>query len=213
MSNKSTELVFILDESGSMYGLKKDTIGGFNSMVSKQKNIEGECYVTTVLFSDRNKTIHDRINLNEVSLMTDSDYEPNGCTALMDAVGDTINHITKIHKYIRKEDVPTKTLFVIMTDGEENASRRYSRKTIKDMIKIKKESGWEFIFIGANIEAEEVAELYGINATNAVNYHADTKGSGVVYESLNEVVGNFRVNKKLKSNWKDNIKKDYESRK
>ena len=213
MSNKSTELVFILDESGSMYELKKDTIGGFNSMVSKQKNIEGECYVTTVLFSDRSKTIHDRINLNEVSLMTDSDYEPNGCTALMDAVGDTINHITKIHKYIRKEDVPVKTLFVIMTDGEENASRRYSRKTIKDMIKIKKESGWEFIFIGANIEAEEVAELYGINATNAVNYHADTIGSGVVYESLNEVVGNFRVNKKLKSNWKDNIKKDYESRK
>lgn len=213
MKNNITELVFILDESGSMYELKKDTIGGFNSMVSKQKNIEGECYVTTVLFSDRNKTIHDRINLNEVSLMTYSDYEPNGCTALMDAVGDTINHITKIHKYIRKEDVPVKTLFVIMTDGEENASRRYSRKTIKDMIKIKKESGWEFIFIGANIEAEEVAELYGINATNAVNYHADTKGSGVVYESLNEVVGNFRVNKKLKSNWKDNIKKDYESRK
>ena len=127
MKNQITELVFILDESGSMWGVTEDTIGGFNSMVAKQKNIEGECKVTTVLFNNNHRTLHDRVDLRNIDVMTTKDYQPNGCTALMDAVGETIKHITMVHKYIRKEDVPSKVLFVIMTDGEENSSRRYTR--------------------------------------------------------------------------------------
>lgn len=139
MSKKSTELVFILDESGSMYDLKKDTIGGFNSMIDKQKEIKGKCYVTTVLFNSEIKTIHDRVDLEEIKKMSEEDYCPNNTTALMDAIGKTIEHISMIHKYIRKEDIPEKTLFVIMTDGYENASVQYSVRRIKEMITKQKE--------------------------------------------------------------------------
>ena len=213
MNKQTTELVFILDESGSMWGLTQDTIGGFNSMISKQKSIEGECKVTTVLFNSEHRMLHDRIDIDKVNVMTIKDYQPNGCTALMDTVGDTIKHITMIHKYIKEEDIPNKVLFVIMTDGEENASRRFNKRSIKNLIKGKRKDGWEFVFIGANIEAEEVAKNYGINTDNAVNYHADPTGTNVVYDSLNEVVGNFRLKKKVDKNWKDKIVSDYKSRK
>lgn len=213
MSKKSTELVFILDESGSMYDLKSDTIGGFNSMIDKQKEVEGECFVTTVLFNNRSKKIHDRVNLNEISKMTENDYSPNNATALMDTIGSTIEHISIIHKYIRKEDVPEKTLFVIMTDGYENASVNYTAKDINRMIsKQKKEHNWEFMFIGANIDAEKTASSYGIDKEMAVNYHADSTGSEIVYDSINKAVSGLRSNKKINPGWSQAIQEDYQSR-
>lgn len=213
MKNKSTELVFILDESGSMYNLKGDTIGGFNSMIEQQKQIKQTCYVTTVLFNTTRKVIHDRERLENIKLMTNNDYMPGGCTALLDTIGDTIQHISTIHKYIRRSDVPNKTLFVIMTDGYENASHLYNDKMIHDLISEKKKTGWEFMFIGANIDAEYTAKSYGIDKEMAVNYHADAKGSEVVYGAVNEAVKNLRQTQKMKSNWKENIEKDYRSRK
>ena len=213
MSKKSTELVFILDESGSMYDLKKDTIGGFNSMIDKQKEVKGKCYVTTVLFNSEIKTIHDRVDLEEIKKMSAEDYCPNNTTALMDAIGKTIEHISMIHKYIRKEDIPEKTLFVIMTDGYENASVQYSVRRIKEMITKQKEKyKWEFMFIGANIDAEETANSYGIDKDMAVNYHADSTGSEIVYESINEAVSGLRRNKKINSKWNEAIQKDFKIR-
>ena len=214
MKNNMTELVFILDESGSMYDLQKDTIGGFNSMISKQKELEGKCFVTTVLFNTNQKMVHDREELENIYLMSLNDYNPGGCTALMDALGDTIMHIEKIHKYIRKEDVPSKTLFVIMTDGYENASHKYNTRDINRKInQCKKEYDWEFMFIGANIDSEEIAKAYGVDQDMAVNYHADSKGTEVVYSSINHAVQNLRKNRKISKGWNDKIKKDYESRK
>ena len=214
MENKMTELVFILDESGSMFGLKCDTIGGFNSMIEQQKNIDGKCFVTTILFNHTRKLLHDRIDLEKIDLMTINDYQPNGSTALMDAVGHTIQHIANIHKYIRKEDVPSKTLFVIMTDGYENASTQFSKSMIHQLIETyKKNQGWEFMFIGANIDAEETAMSYGIEKAMAANYHADSKGSEVVYNAVNEVVTNLRKNRSIDKNWNRSIKKDYKDRK
>lgn len=212
--NNTTELVFILDRSGSMSGLEADTIGGFNSMISDQKKQDGMAYVTTVLFDHEIDKLHDRIPLKDVPKMTDRDYTVRGCTALLDAIGDTIKHIGNIHKYARPEDVPAHTMFVITTDGMENASKRYNSKEIKRMIeRQKKRRGWEFVFIGANIDAVETARSYGISERNAVNYHADTIGTQAVYEAVNNAVGNIRCGAPMAPQWRENLDRDYKNRK
>lgn len=214
MKNNITELVFILDRSGSMSGLEKDTIGGFNSMIEKQRRQDGECYVSTVLFDNVSEVLHDRVKLSEVKPMTEDDYTVRGCTALIDAIGGAIHHIGNVHKYARPEDVPEHTLFVITTDGMENASRRYSSEQVKTMIKRQKEKyGWEFLFIGANIDAVETAARYGIDEDRAVNYMADQEGTQILYESVSEAVCNVRSNRKLSKAWSQNINNDYQSRK
>ena len=214
MKNNITELVFILDRSGSMSGLEKDTIGGFNSMIEKQRRQDGECYVSTVLFDNVSEVLHDRVKLSEVNPMTEDDYTVRGCTALIDAIGGAIHHIGNVHKYARPEDVPEHTLFVITTDGMENASRRYSSEQVKTMIKRQKEKyGWEFLFIGANIDAVETAARYGIDEDRAVNYMPDQEGTQILYESVSEAVCNVRSNRKLNRAWSQNINNDYQSRK
>ena len=213
MKNNTTELVFILDRSGSMEGLEKDTIGGFNSMIEKQKKQEGECYVSTVLFDDVSEVLHDRVKLDDVPRMTERDYTVRGCTALIDAIGDAIRHIGNIHKYAREEDVPEHTMFVITTDGYENASYRYTSEQVKKMIKRQKEKhGWEFLFIGANIDAVETAKRYGIDENRAVNYNADEKGTKILYDSVAKAVCDVRANLPLGSAWSDEIDKDFKKR-
>ena len=212
-NNNITELVFILDRSGSMSGLESDTVGGFNSLIAKQKKQNAPCYVSTVLFDDVSEVLYDRVKLGEVQKMTEEHYYVRGCTALMDAIGGAIHHIGNIHKYIRPEDVPAHTMFVIMTDGMENASRRYSSEKVKQMIeRQKKRYGWEFLFIGANIDAVETAERYGIDANRAVNYHADAQGTKIVYEAVAQAVYNVRASKKLNENWSERIDEDYRKR-
>ena len=212
--NNITELVFILDRSGSMSGLEQDTIGGFNAMIEKQKKQNGKCYVSTILFDDTSEVLHDRVNLTEIKKMTEEDYYVRGCTALIDAIGGAIHHIGNIHKYARPEDVPAHTMFVITTDGMENASRRYDSDTVKKMIdRQKKKYGWEFLFIGANIDAVETAARFGIEKDRAVNYHADKKGTKVLYETVSEAVYSVRMSQPLASNWAEDIEKDYEERK
>ena len=210
MKNNVTELVFILDKSGSMSGLDSDTIGGFNSMIEKQKKQDGECYVSTILFNDESEVLHDRIKLGSIPKMTDSDYTVGGCTALIDALGSAIKHIGNVHKYARKEDVPEHTMFVITTDGQENASHRFASEQVKKMIEQQKEKyGWEFLFIGANIDAVETAARYGITKDRAVNYNADSQGTHILYESIAKAVCNVRSSTPLGANWSDDIKKDY----
>ena len=210
--NDTTELVFILDRSGSMAGLENDTIGGFNSMIEKQKKEKGECYVTTVLFDHEILTLHDRVKLSDVEPMTDRDYAVRGCTALIDAIGTTVKRIEDIHRYARFEDVPAHTLFVITTDGLENASKEYSAAKVKKMIKDKKKAGWEFLFIGANIDAVGTAEGFGISPDRAVNYHADSKGTGVLYACVNKAVNCARAGKRMDADWSREIQEDFESR-
>lgn len=214
MKNNITELVFILDRSGSMSGLEGDTIGGFNSMIEKQRKQDGECYVSTILFDNVSEVLHDRVKLSGIPKMTDRDYTVRGCTALIDAIGGAIHHIGNIHKYARAEDVPEHTMFVIMTDGLENASRRYSSDEVKRMIEHEKEKyGWEFLFIGANIDSVETARHFGIGADRSVNYHADHRGTAVVFNTVCETVCNFRNRRPLDASWSDRINKDYSSRK
>ncbi len=213
MKNNITELVFILDRSGSMYGLEKDTIGGFNSMIEKQKKQSGECYVSTVLFDDKSKVIHDRVKLSEIRPMTNEDYVVGGCTALIDALGGAIHHIGNVHKYARPEDVPEHTMFIITTDGMENASHLYTSDRVKAMIERQKSKyGWEFLFIGANIDAVETAARYGISADRAVNYNADSEGTDVVYASVAAAVSCVRAKEKLDENWSEAINEDYQRR-
>ena len=213
MKNNITELVFILDRSGSMSGLEGDTIGGFNSLIEKQREQEGECFVSVVLFDNESEVLYDRVKLTNVRKMTRDDYTVRGCTALIDAIGGAIHHIGNIHKYARPEDVPDHTMFVIMTDGMENASRRYSSDKVKQMIQHEKEKyGWEFLFIGANIDAVQTAGRFGIGANRAVNYHADSCGTGVVYEAVNLTVGNMRRGNGVSDNWSDSIDDDYKKR-
>ena len=213
MKNNTTELVFILDRSGSMTGLEKDTIGGFNSMLKKQKKQDGKCYVSTVLFDHETEVLHDRQPLEKVGEMTEEEYYTRGSTALLDALGGAIHHIGKIHKYARKEDVPEHTLFIITTDGMENASHRYTAETVRAMIeKQKAKYGWEFLFIGANIDAVSTAARYGISGDRAVNYNADSEGTGIVYEALEATVSAVRSGKKLSSRWSKSINEDYERR-
>ncbi len=210
--NNVTELVFILDRSGSMSGLESDTIGGFNSLIEKQRKQDGECYVSTVLFDHVSEVLHDRVKLTDVPKMTEADYTVRGCTALIDAIGGAIHHIGNIHKYARPEDVPAHTLFVITTDGMENASRHYSSDKVKKMIQKKKEKyGWEFLFIGANIDAVQTAAHYGIDGEHAVDYRADKKGTQVLYDTVSETVGMMRSGRPVTAEWSKKIKKDYHS--
>ena len=213
MKKNLTELVFILDRSGSMSGLERDTIGGFNSMIEKQKKQDGECIVSTVLFNNDSQVIHDRVPLDKIEPMTERDYYVSGGTALIDAIGGAIHHIGNVHKYARKEDVPENTIFIITTDGYENASYRYSSDKVKRMIEHEKEKyGWEFLFIGANIDAVETAKRYGINQDRAVNYHADAQGTDIVYATVSQAVCNIRMNKYMAENWSEDIDNDYKNR-
>ena len=213
MKKNLTELVFILDRSGSMAGLEKDTIGGFNAMIEKQKREAGEAYISTVLFDNVAEVIHDRVALKDVPALTEKEYYVRGCTALLDAVGSAIHHIGNVHKYAREEDRPEKTLFVITTDGMENASRQYSYDRVKTMIRRQKEAyGWEFLFLGANIDAAREAARFGITEECAADYHADSIGTEVIYEAVNETVRNFRACRPVAGNWKEKIDADYKKR-
>ena len=196
-----------------MAGLENDTIGGFNAMIEKQKKQDGGCYVSTVLFDDESEVLHDRVKLGDIPKMTDKDYTVRGCTALIDAIGGAIHHIGNIHKYARNEDVPEHTMFVITTDGQENASHRYTSEQVKKMIERQKEKyGWEFLFIGANIDAVETAARYGISRDRAVNYNADGEGTHILYESVAKAVCNVRASAPLGANWSDDINADYQKR-
>lgn len=208
-----TELVFILDRSGSMSGLEKDTIGGFNSMIRKQKQETGEALVSTVLFDTDSHVIHDRLPLDRIPPMTEKEYFVRGCTALLDAVGCAIHHIGTIHKYARLEDVPEKTLFIITTDGYENASTQYDYEKVQKMIRRQKEKyGWEFLFLGANIDAAAEAKRFGISADRAVNYHCDQAGTALNYEVISDVVHAVRSGAAVPCGWKDRIDADYRKR-
>ena len=214
MKKNLTELVFILDRSGSMAGLEDDTIGGFNSMIGKQKGEPGSALVSTVLFDNRSEVIHDRLPLDRVPAMTRKEYYVRGCTALLDAVGGAIHHIGNVHKYAREEDRPERTLFVITTDGMENASRRYDYRKVREMIQRQKEKyGWEFLFLGANIDAAQEAARFGICADHTANYHADHRGTGLVYEAVNAAVCAVRESRPLKNDWRASIDADFENRK
>lgn len=213
MKKNLTELVFILDRSGSMAGLEGDTIGGFNAMIGKQKGEPGEALVSTVLFDSVAEVIHDRIPLDKVPALTEKEYYVRGCTALLDAVGGAIHHIGNIHKYAREEDRPEKTLFVITTDGMENASRRYTYQAVKTMVQRQQEAyGWEFLFLGANIDAAREAGRFGIRADCAADYHADSVGTEAVYESVCEAVCQVRSSAPLNGGWKQRIDADFKRR-
>ena len=214
MKKNLTELVFILDRSGSMSGLEGDTIGGFNAAVDRQREVEGECLVTTVLFNTVSKTVHDRLPLDRITPMTQKDYTAGGCTALLDALGETITHIEKIHRYIRREDVPEHTTFVIMTDGMENASRRFDAPRVREMIQQQKEKGWEFLFLGANIDAVETAGHIGIQPDRAVDYLADSEGTRNAFETVAETICFQRAcAAPIPGNWKKRVQRDTDRRK
>jgi len=214
MKKDLTELVFILDRSGSMAGLEEDTIGGFNAMIERQRTAPGEALVSTVLFDTGSDVIHDRVDVRHVAPMTHRQYAVGGCTALLDAVGKAIHHIGNVHKYARKEDVPEHTMFIITTDGMENASREYTAEHVKRMIERQKSRyGWEFIFLGANIDAVETASRYGIGSDRAVNFHCDAQGTQVNYETIDKAICNVRGGGGLPCNWKDDIEADYQGRK
>lgn len=209
-----TELVFILDRSGSMSEREKDTIGGFNSMLEKQRKEPGDAVVSTVLFDDKIEVIHDRVAIADVPDLTEREYFVRGCTALLDAVGGAIHHIGNVHKYARREDVPEKTLFIITTDGLENASRRYTYDKVRRMIERQKERyGWEFLFLGANIDAAAEARRFGIDEAMAVNYHNDEKGTALNYQVISEAISCVRAcGAPLSADWKKKIDEDYRKR-
>lgn len=208
-----TELVFILDRSGSMSGLESDTIGGFNSMIAKQLKEPGDAYVSTVLFDDQSEVIHDRVAITEVPKLTDEQYFVRGCTALLDAVGGAIHHIGNVHKYARPEDRPEKTLFVITTDGMENASRHYDYARVKKMIERQREKyGWEFLFLGANIDASAEAKRFGIAPNRATNYHCDPTGTALNFDVLADAVCSVRMGVQLDEGRKSRIDEDYKKR-
>ena len=214
MKKNLTEMVFILDKSGSMSGLEQDTIGGFNGMIERQKKEDGEALVSTVLFSNESTVIHDRLDLRKVEPLTDRQYYVGGCTALIDAIGQAIHHIGNVHKYAREEDVPEHTVFVITTDGMENASHRYSSDEVKHMVNRQKEKyGWEFLFLGANIDAVETAARFGISEDRAANYRNDSRGQQLNYEAMDDAIRSVRCNVPLARAWKSKIEKDYSSRK
>lgn len=219
MKKNLTEIVFILDRSGSMAGLEADTIGGYNGLIEKQKKEEGEAIISTVLFDDRSEVLHDRVSLERIRLITDKEYYVRGCTALLDAVGGAIHHIGNVHKYAREEDRPEKTLFIITTDGYENASRTYTYEKVKKMIERQKSRyGWEFLFLGANIDAAAEAGKFGIEANRAVNYKCDSQGTELNYRALSKAVSSVRacaapaaMNDALKD-WDEEIRADYKKR-
>lgn len=214
MGNNITELVFVLDRSGSMSGLERDTIGGFNAALERQRKGAGTCLVTTVLFNSRAKTVHDRLPLSAVEPMTDRDFVVGGCTALMDALGDTIRHIDQIHRYIRSEDVPEHTTFVIMTDGMENASRHFNASAVRAMVRKQQEKrGWEFLFLGANIDSAETAEQIGIPEDRAVDYLSDSQGTINAFDTVAETVLMQRCGSPITANWRERVRRDTDARK
>jgi uncharacterized protein YegL len=214
MNTKSTELVFILDKSGSMAGLESDTIGGFNALITKQKKEQGDARVTTVLFNHDYELLHDRISIKGIAPITDKEYEVSGTTALLDAIGSTIQKIGNAQKRTSEEERAGKVMFIITTDGHENASCEYNYKKIKSMIAHQKDTyNWEFVFLGANIDAVSTAEKFGIDEDFAVKYHADTEGTQLNYKVLNETVSSFRMGNKLDRSWKADIEADFEQRK
>ena len=220
MKKNLTELVFILDRSGSMSGLESDTIGGFNAMLEKQKAASGEALVSTVLFDNESEVIHDRVDISNVAPLSDREYYVRGCTALLDAVGGAIHHIANVHKYARKEDVPEKTIFVITTDGMENASRRYSYDKVRKMVKKQEELGWEFIFIGANIDAYAEGQKFGFRKDRTVNYVHDEIGTANVFAGVTRAVCSVMTAPNAKmaeecldgSGWDEEIREDYRKR-
>ena len=213
MKNNLTEIVFILDRSGSMAGLEDDTIGGFNGMIEKQKQEQGDAYVSTILFDNYSEVVHDRVDIRNVPPMTRKEYYVRGCTALLDAVGKAIHHIGNVHKYAREEDRPEKTLFIITTDGMENASREYTYDRVRRMIEYEKEKyGWEFLFLGANIDATSEAARFGISEDRAANYHADREGTAVVYEAMSEAVCSVRSCRPMSADWKRRVDEDFKKR-
>ncbi|MDE0582460.1 VWA domain-containing protein [Planococcus sp. A6] len=212
MKNETTELVFILDKSGSMAGLEKDTIGGFNALIDKQRKLPGQVRVTTVLFNHEYELLHDRISLEGISPMTDSDYEVGGMTALLDVVGSTIQKISNAQKGTLKKHQADRVMFVITTDGLENSSCEYTYKKIHEIIASKKTNGWEFIFLGANIDAVATAKKFGVDEDFAVDYDADAEGTELNYQVLSEAVSSFRTGKKIDREWKKEIERDYEAR-
>ena len=209
MKKGLAEMVFIIDNSGSMAGLEKDTIGGFNAMIEKQKQEEGEAYVSTVLFNNYSKVIHDRMPLVKIEPLTEQQYRVGGCTALLDAIGGAIHHIGNVHKYAREEDVPEKTIFLITTDGMENASQQYSSEQVKKMIKRQEERyGWEFVFVAANIDAVHTAEAIGIRRERAANYRQDAEGTEMLFCAMSEAVTSYRKGKKVSDSWSKNLDED-----
>lgn len=215
MKKNMTELVMILDRSGSMGGLESDTIGGYNAMIAKQRELEGEVLVSTVLFDDRTDVIHDRLPIDKVPLMTEREYYVRGCTALLDAIGGAIHHIGNVHKYAREEDRPEKTIFVITTDGMENASKNYDFAKVKRMVEKEKEKyGWEFLFLGANMDAIQVASRFGIMPDRAVTYEADKEGTALNYKVVSDTVGKMRCSVgPISGDWKREIEEDVKRRK
>ncbi len=208
MKQNMTEIVFIIDKSGSMGCLRDDTIGSFNTMLEQQKAQKGEAKVTTVFFSDDKHFVHDRISLSEVKPLQRCDYKPMGCTALYDTVGSVIEHISSIHKYARPEDRPENTMFVIITDGMENASHHFSGAQVRKMVEEKKAAGWEFIFLGANIDAEETAANIGISRERAVNWSADACGSRAAFRAVSRAVGNVRACAPMCDEWREELDRD-----
>ena len=211
MKKGLTEMVFILDRSGSMAGLEADTIGGYNSMLEKQKTLEGEALVSTVLFDHESTVICDRRHLTEVPEMTEEEYYVRGCTALLDAVGGAIHHIGNVHKYARDEDRPEKTVFVITTDGMENASKTYTYGRVQEMIKRQTEKyGWEFLFLGANIDAKAEAKRFGIDENRAVKYHSDKKGTALNYKVVGQALSELRCRSAISDDWAEEIEEMYD---
>ena len=213
MKKGLTELVFILDKSGSMGGLETDTIGGYNSMLAKQQTVEGECYITTVLFDNKYELLHDRIDIKAVSPLTVKEYTVGGSTALLDAIGITINKIGNVQKHTADDYRAEKVMFIIITDGQENSSHEYTSDKVKALIEQQKTKyGWEFLFLGANIDAVETASRFGIASNRAQNYHADSKGVKLNYFMMSNAVASFRESDSIPEDWNEEIKKDYESR-
>lgn len=211
--NNIAEIVFILDRSGSMCGLETDTVGGFNSMIDKQKQESGTAYVSTVLFNNKSTVLHDRVPVQKIPAITERDYTACGSTALLDAIGDAIRHIRNVHKYARPEDVPQRTVFIITTDGMENASRRYSADEVRSLIERQKaEAGWEFLFLGANIDAVQTARGLGIGADRAANYCCDAQGTALNFDSLSDAVSTVRAHAPLSAKWKSRIDEDFSAR-
>ncbi|MBR3493856.1 MAG: VWA domain-containing protein [Clostridia bacterium] len=214
MKKGLTELVFILDRSGSMAGLEEDTIGGFNSMIARQREADGEALVSTVLFSFRSQVIHDRVPIRRIPQMTREDFRVGGGTALIDAIGGAIRHIRNVHKYAREEDRPEHTVFVIMTDGMENASREFSSDDVKAMVKRQQDvCDWEFLFLAANIDAVETAAHFGIAPERAVTAHHDARGQALSFEAADCAIEQVRAARPLGAGWKHAVEADYAARK
>ena len=212
-NNKITEVVFILDASGSMHPLTDDTIGGFNAMLEKQKKAEGKALLSAVLFSNDSHVLYDRVDIDRVEPMTDEQYQVGGCTALLDAIGGAVHHMGNVHKYAREEDRPGKTIFVITTDGMENSSRRYSYEKVQHMVKRQQERyGWEFLFLGANMDAISAARSFGIREDRAVRYKCDTVGTSKNFNVVNDVLCSFRANASIAPDWSAEIKEDVRNR-